>query len=122
MMSSSLIWGKVSFMKRRVPLIFAFGSALAMAACTWVQPDPGAEQVRLLRSDQTAQCERLAYTTVSVRDRVAAVQRSPGKVEEELETLARNSAIDINGDAIAPAGPVQDGRRRYAIYHCGFHD
>ncbi len=72
-----------------------------------------------MQAHQVSGCDRLASTTVSVRDRVAAVQRSPGKVEEELETLARNSAIDINGDTIVPDGPAQDGRRRYIIYYCG---
>lgn len=90
-----------------------------MCACTWVQPEPGAEQIRLLEPHQVSGCEHLANTTVSVRDRVAGVQRSPGKVEEELATLARNSALDVNGDTIVPDGPVRDGRRQYIIYYCG---
>ncbi len=94
-------------------------SVALVGACTWVQPESGATQVRLLEPHQVTNCEHLANTTVSVRDRVGAVQRSPGKVEEELTTLARNSALDVNGDAIVPDGPVRDGRRRYTIYYCG---
>lgn len=91
---------------------------LGLSACTWVKTDPGAERVQVRSSDQVRQCERLGQTTASVRDRVAAVQRRPGRVEEELETLARNSAVDLGGDTIVAEGPVRDGQRRYSVWRC----
>lgn len=91
---------------------------LAVAGCTWVKPEPGAEQVRVLEGGGTAGCERLGQTTASVRDRVAAVQRRAVTVEEELATLARNSALELGGDAIVPISPVEDGQRTFAVYRC----
>ncbi|TVQ29846.1 MAG: DUF4156 domain-containing protein [Wenzhouxiangella sp.] len=91
---------------------------LGASACTWVKPEPGAGHVAVKDSSQVTHCERLGQTTTSVRDRVAAVQRKPGRVEEELETLARNSALDLGGDTIVPDGPVRDGQRRFLVYRC----
>lgn len=92
--------------------------AAFVTGCTWVKTEPGAERVRLAMSNEVAQCERLGQTTVSLRDRVGAVQRRPGRVAEELAVLGRNSAVEIGGDTIVPDGPVQDGQRRFNIYRC----
>ncbi len=91
---------------------------LVIAGCTWVKPEPGAEQVAIRGAEQVASCERIGRTTVSVRERVAAVQRRPGRVEEELATLARNSAHEIGGNVIVADGPVSNGQRRYLVYRC----
>lgn len=90
----------------------------AMAGCKWVDLKPGAGDVKLVERSATAGCQRLGTTTVSVRDRVAAVQRSPSKVAEELANLARNSAVDMKGDTIAAESPVRDGERTFGVYRC----
>lgn len=86
--------------------------------CAWVKSDPGADQVAVAESHAVSGCERLGQTTVSLRDRVGAVQRRPGRVAEELAVLGRNSAAEIGGDTIVADGPVQDGQRRFNIYRC----
>ena len=94
-------------------MILALGTG-----CTWVKTDPGAEQVRLASANEVRQCQRLGQTTVSVRDRVSGVQRRPGRVADELADLARNSAVEMNGDTIVADGPVVDGQRRFSVYRC----
>ncbi|MEM7052921.1 MAG: DUF4156 domain-containing protein [Pseudomonadota bacterium] len=89
-----------------------------LAGCTWVKIEPGAERVRIIDVAATDDCELVASTTVSVRDRVAGVQRKPGKVQQELEALAKNSAHETGANALLPLGPVQSGKREYAIYRC----
>lgn len=97
-----------------VPLVIGLG----LSGCTWVKPEVGADDVLVRTAAQVGQCERIGQTTTSVRDRVAAVQRSPGRVEEELETLARNSAVELGGNTLVADGPVRDGQRRFLIYTC----
>ncbi|QOC21603.1 DUF4156 domain-containing protein [Wenzhouxiangella sp. AB-CW3] len=90
-----------------------------LASCAnWVKLDEGAENVRLVDSGEVANCEHLGRTTASVRERVGVYQRRPGRVEEELANLARNSALEINGDTIVADGAVNDGRQRFRIYRC----
>lgn len=89
-----------------------------LGGCTWVRTEPGAEQVRLAEVNEVGACERLGQTTVSLRDRVGAVQRRPGRVADELTILGKNSALEIGGDTIVTDTPVQDGQRRFQIYRC----
>lgn len=92
---------------------------LIITGCAnWVKLDPGADTVDQKSASQVHSCERLGQTTTSVRERVAAVERSPGKVERELADLARNSALELGGDTIVADGPVEEGQRRFIIYRC----
>lgn len=93
-------------------------AVLLVTGCTWVKLERGAEGVRLVEPSHVRNCERLATTTTSVRNRVAGVERSASKVEAELADLARNSAWDMNGDTIVTDGPVEDGEQRFVIYRC----
>ncbi|MGY6555359.1 MAG: DUF4156 domain-containing protein [Wenzhouxiangella sp.] len=105
-----------SSLKTIIALILA---TCLMNGCTWVRSEPGAERVRVADANAVRQCERLGQTTVSLRDRVGALQRRPGRVADELAILGRNSALEIGGDTIVADGPVQDGQRRFIIYRCG---
>lgn len=91
---------------------------LSLSACAWVQPQPGTDRVMILDPPDALDCQRLAQTTVSVRDRVAGVQRSPSQVAEELRTLARNSAIDLGANAIVAEEMIRPGKQRFGIYLC----
>ena len=93
-------------------------TALLLGGCTWVKPDPGAEQVRLVPASEAQDCQRIGRATASVRDRVAGVQRRAERVGDELADLARNSAIELGGDTIVADSPVTDGEQRFIIYRC----
>ena len=105
---------RIALLAIALPLLIGLG----LSGCTWVKPEAGADDVVVRTAAQVGQCERIGQTTTSVRDRVAAVQRRPGRVEEELETLARNSAAELGGNTLVADGPVRDGQRRFLIYSC----
>lgn len=102
----------------RTAIIASAVAASLLAGCTWVKLERGAEGVRLVEPSHVRNCERLGSTTTSVRNRVAGIERSPGKVEAELADLARNSAWDMNGDTIVADGPPREGEQRFTIYRC----
>jgi len=93
-------------------------AVLLLAACTWVKPTVQGEKVRVLTAEEVVKCERVGQTTVSLLARVAGIERSTRKVQEELNVLARNSAADVGGDTVVPMGPVEDGKQTFAIYRC----
>ncbi|MFW5927227.1 MAG: DUF4156 domain-containing protein [Wenzhouxiangella sp.] len=94
-------------------------ACLIITACAnWVKLEPDADKVRLVSDSEVHSCERKGRTTTSVRNRVAGVERNPGKVEQELADLARNSALELGGDTIVADGPVEDGERRFIVYRC----
>jgi len=89
-----------------------------LGGCTWVKPEPGSERIRIASADAVAACTRQGTTRASLRDRVASVQRKPGKVAEEIETLARASALEMGGDTLVPIGPVVNGAREFVVFRC----
>lgn len=105
-------------MNRFLPVLVM--SSLLLGACTWVKMEPGATRVRVLAADAPTQsCSPRGEIGVSVKDRVGLYQRSDLKVRDELETLARNEAVDLGADAIKPLDEPVLGEQRFAAFHCG---
>lgn len=93
--------------------------ALAAGACTWVPMHDGAATVRVLpMGAPTVGCTRLGEIEGNVTDKVAFYERNPLRVQEELETMARNEALGLGANAVVPLEPVRDGRQRYAAWRC----
>lgn len=103
-----------------IPRLIAALAAVAIinGCASWVELEPGAEHVELATADEVADCERVGRATVSVAERVGSFQRSPGKVDEELAVLARNSAPHLGGDTVVADGSVEDGRQHFIVYRC----
>ncbi|TZF90234.1 DUF4156 domain-containing protein [Cognatilysobacter lacus] len=94
-------------------------STLAMAACTWVPMQSGAASVRVLAMNaSTAGCTKLGEIEGNVTDRVAVYQRNPLRVQEELETMARNEAVGLTANAVIPVEAPHDGRQRFSALRC----
>lgn len=96
-------------------------ASIAVGCAPLVELTPQGQQVQLSGPDQVAGCQRLGQTTVSVLAQVAGVERDLAKVTRELNTLARNSAVDLKGDTIVPLTEVAEGKRTYAVYRCSPH-
>jgi len=102
----------------RIAMTIAITTPLMLTGCAWVQLTEEAESVSVVDADRVSECRKIGETSVHVRDRVAAVQRKPGKVNRELERLARNEAAAMGGDRVVALEPVHAGSRRYAIFDC----
>jgi len=92
--------------------------ALSLNACTWVDLTPAGEKVRVSTAEQVQSCTKKGKTTVSIKAEVAGIDRNHEKVKAELETLARNSAVDLNGDTVVPASEIKNGRQTFDVYRC----
>ena len=99
-------------------------AAVAVAAaiaggCTWVKLTGGGEGVHLGTATEVARCNKLGATHAKTSTKAGFFTRSTKKVDQELETLARNEAADMGGDTIVPQGPTSsEGRRSYDVYRC----
>ena len=100
------------------------GFALAMlllpmlSACTWVPLTGEGAHVQLRTLEQAQSCERKSRVTVSVKDKIAGIARNEDKVRGELETLARNEAARVGGNAVAAETEPTNGRQTFLIYRC----
>jgi hypothetical protein len=71
-----------------------------------------------LTAAEVTGCKRVGKTTVKTAERVAGLDRYENKIQEELNTLARNSAADLGGDTVVPVGSPVEGRQVYEVYRC----
>ena len=95
------------------------GAAMLAGACTWVKLTESGEGVRVATRAEVASCRKLGATHAKTSARAGFFARSPQKIDEELETLARNEAAEMNGNTIVPQGPTSsEGRRSFDVYSC----
>ncbi|MGW8247949.1 MAG: DUF4156 domain-containing protein [Acidiferrobacterales bacterium] len=102
-------------MKKHLLILFL---AFSLSACTWVELTPAGEKVRVLSAQEVQSCTKKGKTTVSVKADVGGIERDREKVKGELEILARNSAIDLNGDTVVPTSDIKDGKQTFDVYRC----
>lgn len=91
---------------------------VSLAACTWVEVTPAGDKVRLLSAAEVSGCKLLGKTTVTTAGKIGVFERYPEKVQQELNTLARNSAVELQGDTVVPVGKAEAGRQVFEVYRC----
>ena len=93
-------------------------AAVLTSGCAWVRLDTEAEAVRVRAAGDVAGCERLGKTHTRTLDRIGFIPRRERAVHEELERLARNEAVNMGGNAIAPLETELAGEQVFGIYAC----
>lgn len=97
-------------------------AALAILAvssgCTWVKPTDQGSKVAVANASNVRGCENVREVTVSVTSKIWFYQRDADKVATELTTLARNEAVNFNGDTIVPSSKIENGRQSFEVYKC----
>lgn len=89
------------------------------AACTWVPIESSGKTVRVLPAGPVAPgCVTKGEIVVSVKSKVGFYNRNPLRVQEELETLARNEAPSAGANAVQASGQPADGSQRFAAFQC----
>ncbi len=89
-----------------------------LAGCTWVDLEPAAEDVLILKPEQTKECNALRRTTSEVLDKVGFMNRNKKKMASELVTLARNTAIEYGGNAVVADSEIEGGKQTFIILDC----
>ncbi|MCP5040071.1 MAG: DUF4156 domain-containing protein [bacterium] len=92
-------------------------AAIPLGACSFVGLESEAQSIRVLESE-APDCEALGTTRVEVLEKIGFLFRNTQKVSDELDTLARNAALGLGGNAVAALGPIEAGTRRYRILRC----
>ncbi|HHW4679905.1 MAG TPA: DUF4156 domain-containing protein [Xylella taiwanensis] len=101
-------------------LILALLVATAISACTWVPIESIGKTVRVLpRGAVPNDCQSQGEIMVSVKNKVGFYTRNPLRVQDELETLARNEAPSINANTVQALGSPIDGNQRFVAFYCG---
>jgi hypothetical protein len=108
----------------RLALPLAVGILAACAtSCggplTQLELSDAGNRVRVIGPEGIGECEIVGTTTVKVPKKYWIFPRKPMRVDTELEVRARNAAPEIgNANAVAPAGPSINGKRKFLLYRC----
>ena len=105
-------------MNKFISAAAAVALAGSLNACTWVKTTPEGEPVSVATADAVSNCLRKGKVTVSLKNRVAGVERKPTKVATELATLARNEGAQLGGDTVVAETAVKDGSQVFGVYQC----
>jgi hypothetical protein len=96
-----------------IPLVLG-----VLTGCNHVPLDAEAEGTRVIDQNEAASCERVGNTQVKVLSKIVGIKRGEEKMSKELTTLARNAAVEMNGNAVMAEGEISDGGQKFAIYRC----
>ena len=99
-------------------ILLVLVSVMVFGACTWVKLTSEGEKVNVLTHAQVTNCKKLGKTRAMLKDKIAGISRNQEKVKLELETLARNSAVDMGGNAVVPVSEIADGKQVFDVYQC----
>ncbi|WDJ06407.1 DUF4156 domain-containing protein [Xanthomonas campestris] len=93
--------------------------AATTAACTWVPIEQSGKGVQVLPAGPVpAGCQQQGEVVVTVKSKVGFYNRNPLRVQEELETLARNEAPGANANTVQAQGQPLDGSQRFNAFRC----
>jgi hypothetical protein len=102
----------------RTNVVIICAVALSAFCCTWVSITEEGQNVRVLQANEVAGCEKTGNVTAKTTDHVTIFARSERKIRQELESLARNEATELGGNAIVPIGTEKEGRQAFDVYRC----
>lgn len=91
---------------------------LAVSACTWVKLTEGGKSVNVRQADEVGDCRQVGRITSVSLAKVAGVKRGTKKLATELESIARNEAVDMNGNTIVASGEISENEQPFLVYHC----
>ncbi|MDA1074041.1 MAG: DUF4156 domain-containing protein [Proteobacteria bacterium] len=97
--------------------IWLIGLAICLSGCTWVKLTEAGEAVSVAEADAISECTRVGIVTARTGERIIT-ERKLDKVNEELHTLARNEAANLNADTIVPLSHETDGAQTFTAYRC----
>lgn len=99
-------------------MLLGLAATVLVSGCSFVKLSPHADDVLVLKPHQTRECEQLRRSSSQVLDKVWFVNRNRERMAEELETLARNTAAELGGNAVVVDSEIEAGRQRFIIYNC----
>ncbi len=100
--------------------LFAMGLAihLLLSGCSWVSPTPSATTVKVLNAKAVKNCQRLGSASAKSLAKLGFIKRNRDKLQQELNTLARNQAADMGGNAVVAESPIENGQQQFGVYRC----
>lgn len=98
--------------------IFILTIASLGSACTWVKVSEDGTGVAVANMANVRDCEKVRNVRVSVKSNLGPIDRNSDKVATELANLARNEAVNFDGDTVVPTSAIENGSQSFGVYKC----
>ena len=85
--------------------------------CTWVNLSDTGREVQIGYAGNVQNCQMLGVVNVTTQSKVV-VERGTAKIQEELYTLARNSAASMGATNLVQHDLPKDGAQSFSAYRC----
>lgn len=99
-------------------VVTLFALNLIGCASQLIEVKSGSDLVALVEADQVKTCQSKGVVNVSVLTKVGFISRSVDAVEQNLLQLARNNALEVNGDTLVKDEMPAFGKRSFLVYKC----
>ena len=104
-------------MKNQLVLLPLLISLSLAAGCTVVKVSEAGKNVNLVDANSVSSCQRVGMVSTSVLDNVLFIPRNEGKVQSDLDKLARDEAVLMSANTLVHVSTVE-GRGNYIAYNC----
>lgn len=105
-----------------------WGTAFRLTLLAWLAAGPvacavsgrerAADSVRVVTAEQLRGCVNVGSTDVVVVDGLAELEKVKGGVAARLIALAKNSAVQLGGNAIVEMSNIDHGSQSFALFKC----
>ena len=99
-------------------ILLILTSILSGCASHLIEVKKGSDQIVILDANKISGCELKGKVNVSVLSKIGFITRNKEDVEANLDQLARNNALEMQGNTIVKLDSSEFGRREYSIYQC----
>ena len=89
-----------------------------LSACTFVNENPKAQSVAITTIDDVSQCNRVGSVAAKTKAQLGFIKRGSEKVQDELQTLARNEALKIGANTLVPESKAVEGKQSFIAFNC----
>ncbi len=91
----------------------------SFAGCSnWVQVTDAGQNVRVATASEVANCRRIGRTNTKTLSKIVVVERGAQRLQQELQSLARNEAGDMGGNVVVPESTIDEGQQTFGVYSC----
>ena len=91
----------------------------ALLSGCWVAPSPVSKNVAVMNGVDVASCRLVGKGDLSVPTTLGTLQRMSDDMENDLQTLAKNQAVNVGADTVAPLTVQNGGNQSWGYYACG---
>ncbi|MFT5399511.1 MAG: hypothetical protein ACI822_001444 [Gammaproteobacteria bacterium] len=97
---------------------FLLAVVVGLSSCATLRLTGEGERIRVLNPAEVNSCRELGQTRASVTPLIFGIDRPIETISKELQMVARNSAVKLEGDTIVALTVIDEGKQTFVVYKC----